>query len=176
MMFMTSKEMKRSIVIKEIHDIYNLNIYPVMEKGVEWEFKKLSGYPKAKRSGISYQSLVKTFNQKVEVGFNVKTEDKDRHDELNKLFGVKFGDQEEMLYLDNIKVNECLCEAASVSKCADCPRQFVAEDSIDKHWLQKKIENEEESARKAKYKEKSDQEVSKVNIYIYLWKSQPQCS
>ena len=121
---MNSKEIKQSIdsaalmVTKEIQDIYiyNLNIYPVMEKNIKkrvvneyQEFKKLSSYPKAKRSGISYQASVKTFNKKMEAGINVKTEDKDRQDELIKLFGVKFGDQEEMLYMDNIKVKECLC-------------------------------------------------------------------
>ena len=172
MVYMTSKEMKHSIdsaaliITKEIQEIYiyNLNIYPVMEKNIKkrvlneyQEFKKLSSYPKAKRSGISFQTSVKTLNKKMEAGINVKTEDKDRQDELIKLFGVKFGEQEELLYLDNIKVKECLCESASVSKCPDCPRQLFAEVSVDKHWLKKETEKEEEAAKNAKAKKKSDQ-------------------
>ena len=113
-MYLTSKEMKNTVesatllTAREVQDIYiyNLNIYPIMEKNIKkrvlsdyQEFKKLSSYPKAKRGGQSYQSSVLSFNKRMEAGIDVKTEDRDRQDELIKLFGFYCGDQEEMLYI-----------------------------------------------------------------------------
>ena len=176
-MYLTSKEMKNTVesatllTAREVQDIYiyNLNIYPIMEKNIKkrvlsdyQEFKKLSSYPKANRGGQSYQSSVLSFNKRMEAGIDVKTEDRDRQDELIKLFGVKCGDQEEMLYMDNIKVKDCLCEASSVSKCPDCPRKLFAEVPVDKDWLKKEKEKKEELARQAKAKVKSDQEVASM--------------
>ena len=92
----------------------------------------------------------------------MKTEDRDRQEELIKLYVVKCGDQKEMLYMDNIKIKDCLCEASSVSKCPDCPRKLFAEVPVDKDWLQKEMEKKEELARQAKAKAKSDQEVASM--------------
>ena len=39
-------------------------------------------------------------------GYDVKTEDKERVKYLIKYFGVKFGPQEEKLYLDNVRIKE----------------------------------------------------------------------
>ena len=46
-----------------------------------------------------------------------------------------------------------------MSKCPDCPRQLFDEVSVDKHWLKKETEKDEEAAKNAKSKEKSDQEI-----------------
>ena len=79
-MYLTSKEMRNSIdsaalmTAKEVQDIYiyNLNIYPVVEKNIKkrvlndyQEFKTMSSYHKGKRSGISYQSSVLSLNKKM---------------------------------------------------------------------------------------------------------------
>ena len=176
-MYLKSKEMRNSIdsaalmTAKEVQDIYiyNLNIYPVVEKNIKkrvlndyQEFKKISSYPKGKRSGISYQSSVLSFNKKMETGIDVKTEDRDRQEELIKLYVVKCGDQKEMLYIDNIKIKDCLCKASSVSKCPDFRMKLFAEVPVDKDWLQKEMEKKEELARQAKAKAKSDQEVASM--------------
>ena len=98
----------------------------------------------------------------METGIDLKTEDRDKQEELIKLYRVKCGDQKEMLYMDNIKIKYCLCEASSVSKCPDCPRKLFAEVPVDKDWLQKEMEKKEELARQAKAKVKSDQEVASM--------------
>ena len=181
MMYLTSKEVQQTInysvdsaadqITKELQDlmIYNLNIYPLNFKNIKKkvlsdyvEFKKLSNYPRSKRSGQTYQSSCQKLVSKLETGYDIKTNDLDRQEDLAKYHGVKYGEAEIILYEDNVKVKTCLCDQNSVTKCQECPRQVFAEQSIDKDWLESEKEKREEIAKELKAKEKSDQEIAEL--------------
>ena len=181
MMYLTSKEMRNIVqhsidsaaleVVKELQDIfiYMLNIYPQKEQNIKnrvisdyQEFKKLANYPKAKRSGESFQANVKKLNQKLERGYDIKTEDKERQEQLAEYHGVKTGPEEEMLYQDNVKAKECLCDSSFVTKCVACPRQMFAQSSVDKDWLKEVIKKKEDLEKAKKSKEKSDKSIESL--------------
>ena len=96
--------------------IYYMNIYPKTEfniasriKADYKEFKRLVGYPLAKRGGKTFQTAAQEFNKRMAAGYDVKTDDEEREKYLAKFFGVKFGPQESKLYLDNGKIKDwCL--------------------------------------------------------------------
>lgn len=181
MMFLTSKDIKHPVqftvqtaalqVSKELQDlmIHNLNVYPLTLRNIRdkvigdyQEFKKVSHYPRAKRSGQTYQTSCQILNSRLETGYDIKTNDPDRQEKLAKEHGVEFGEAEIILYEDNIKAKACVCAQNSVTKCPECPRQVFADHSVDKDWLKAEREKEEELAKEMKAKEKSDQEVTQL--------------
>ena len=149
--------------------IFNLNIYPLTVKNIKkkvindyQEFKKLHHYPKSKRSGQSYKSSAQSLNNRLEAGYDIRTSDLDRQEELIKEHEVQYGEAEKILYEDNTQTKSCLCVKSSVTKCIDCPRQVFADKAVDKEWLKDKMEKEEALAKETKAKEKSADDIAKM--------------
>ena len=177
MMFITSKEKLLGVdaaafkVVTELQNlfIFNLNIYPLATKNIKkkvmndyQEFRKLSNYPKAKRGGQSYLSSVDDLNHRLETGYEIKTNDLVRQEELIKEHGVEYGEAEKILYEDNIKSKTCLCVKGTVTKCPDCPRQVFAEKAVDMDWLEDQKEKEEVMVKENKAKEKSVKGIAEM--------------
>ena len=92
----------------------------------------------------------------MESGFDIRTKDPLREKELSKLYGVKFGREEETFYLDNVKVKNCFCDKDALIKCKNCPRQLFVSEIVDKSWLKSKIKKEKKMNKEIEAEEKND--------------------
>ena len=118
-----------------------LNVYPQpfnkIAIKIEKDFgtrKNLIYYPDGKK-GETYAKRVKEFNEKMQTGYDVKTDDRKRIEKLQISYQVKMLEEDLLLWEDNCMEKKCDCDWDSLVKCEICPRQIYTSTIIDKEWL-----------------------------------------
>ena len=69
-------------------------------------FQNVLKCPKARRCGERFTQQIDLIRQSLENGFDIITSDSTRVDELEDIYGVDFGDEEQDLHKDNCILNE----------------------------------------------------------------------
>ena len=149
-----TRENAFNIVAEELSQfwIFGLNVYPCSIHGIvnrirlSFEGRKKSAhakaipgycsllkYPQNKRNE-TWQKTVEDFNDKHLTGFDIRTQDKDRLEQLEKQYEVKMKDEDCRLFEDNCKLKTCKCDWDTPVKCTDCPRQMFTTDIVDEAW------------------------------------------
>ena len=144
-----------------------LNLQPKCHSQIVIDIKKLIGeteklkrYPVSKQAGDTFKNSFASFEITLQHGFDIKTFDTNRIEELENKYFVSMTEdsEEERMYRDNCVP---MTEDKPLVKKGSCPRLMWSTPEVDEDWLVKAMERlemiqegEMSAARKAEKKKK----------------------